>query len=117
MARHHQLRIWPPALAIITLAHEDLQRLRGEADLRDQIKRSSYSIAANIAEGAGRRADRDFPHFLSIARGSVAELSGWYDMLGALGYIDDARLALVVDRCDHMGRSLTRLIARLAGGT
>ncbi len=117
MARHHQFRIWPLALAIITLAHEDLQRLRGEADLRNQIKRSSRSIAANIAEGAGRRTDRDFRYFLSIARGSVAELGSWYEMLGALGFIDDARLALVVDRCDHLGRSLSRLIARLAGGT
>ncbi len=117
MARHHQFRIWPLALEIIKLAQEDLQRLRGEADLRDQIKRSSRSIAANIAEGAGRRTDRDFRHFLSIARGSVAELGSWYEILGALGYIDDVRLALVGDRCDHMGRSLSRLIARLAGGT
>ncbi len=54
---------------------------------------------------------------VSIARSSVAELGSWYEMLGALGFIDDARLALVVDMCDHMGRSLSRLIARLAGGT
>ncbi len=117
MARHHQFRTWPLALEIIKPAHEDPQRLRGEAVLRDQIKRSSRFIAANIAEGAGRRTDGDFRHFLSIARDSVAELGSWYEILGALGFIDEARMALVGYRCDHMGRSLTRLIARLAGGT
>jgi four helix bundle protein len=41
--------------------------------LRDQIRRSSVSIMANIAEGYGRRSDKEFSNFLNIAHGSVAE--------------------------------------------
>ena len=74
MARYHRLRIWHLAIEIIGLVQEDLPHLRGEADLRDQIKRSSRSMATNIAEGSERRTDREFRHFLDIARGSAVEL-------------------------------------------
>ena len=39
-----------------------------------QIRRSSVSIEANLAEGCGRRSDREFRRFLQIARGSASEL-------------------------------------------
>ncbi len=42
--------------------------------LRDQIRRASVSIMANIAEGFGRRSDKDFAHFLNISRASCSEV-------------------------------------------
>jgi four helix bundle protein len=40
---------------------------------RDQIRRSSSSPPANIAEGFGRFKPREFAHFMRIARGSLLE--------------------------------------------
>ena len=42
--------------------------------LRDQIRRASVSIMANIAEGFGRRSDKDFAYFLNISRASCSEV-------------------------------------------
>ncbi|OGL38307.1 MAG: four helix bundle protein [Candidatus Schekmanbacteria bacterium GWA2_38_11] len=42
--------------------------------LRDQIRRSSISIMANIAEGFGRRSRKEFANFLNMAHGSAAEV-------------------------------------------
>jgi len=42
--------------------------------LRDQIRRSSISISSNIAEGSERDSAPDFQRFISIAKGSAAEL-------------------------------------------
>jgi four helix bundle protein len=42
--------------------------------LRDQIRRASVSIMANIAEGFARRSDKDFAYFLNISRSSTAEV-------------------------------------------
>jgi S23 ribosomal protein. len=44
-----------------------------DCDLRNQIRRASISIMANIAEGFGRRSDREFANFLNIAHASACE--------------------------------------------
>ena len=47
---------------------------RKDFSLRDQIRRASVSIMANIAEGFGRRSKREFANFLNMSHGSAAEI-------------------------------------------
>ena len=42
--------------------------------LRDQIRRASVSVMANIAEGYGRRSKKEFANFLNMTHGSAAEV-------------------------------------------
>jgi four helix bundle protein len=42
--------------------------------LRDQIRRASISIMANIAEGFGRSGSAEFLQYLAIAKGSTCEV-------------------------------------------
>lgn len=55
--------------------------------LSSQITKSAVSIPSNIAEGAGRKTDKDFMHFLSIATGSMFELETQILIAERIGYI------------------------------
>lgn len=59
--------------------------------LRDQMRRAAVSIVSNIAEGFERDSgDRDFRHFLGLAKGSAGELrSQLYIALDA-GYLTES---------------------------
>jgi len=48
--------------------------------LISQFRRASYSIPMNIAEGAGRRTEKDFSGFLDIAIGSGYECPSCLDI-------------------------------------
>jgi len=56
--------------------------------LRDQIRRSTVSIMANIAEGFGRATDGDFARFLEIAQGSAIETASHLYVASDLRYVD-----------------------------
>lgn len=56
--------------------------------LRDQIRRASVSVMANIAEGHGRRTNSEFANFLNLARGSAAEVQSHLHIAKGLNYIE-----------------------------
>ncbi|MFZ3213414.1 MAG: four helix bundle protein [Terriglobales bacterium] len=70
------LRVWQKSHALTLAIYRMTQRFPKEEmyGLTSQIRRAAVSIAANIAEGCGRRSDREFRRFLQIARGSASEL-------------------------------------------
>ena len=67
-----ELEVWKRACQLAVQTYELLHECR-EYGLRDQMQRAAVSIASNIAEGA-ERGGKDFIRFLTIARGSAAEL-------------------------------------------
>jgi len=63
--------------------------------LRDQIRRASVSVMANIAEGFGRHSDKEFANFLNVVHGSAAETQSHLYVALDLGYIDEATFTAV----------------------
>lgn len=60
--------------------------------LVNQVRSASISIAANIAEGYGRRTRKDFAQFLSIALGSANEVICYLDFISLEYHIDTTDL-------------------------
>jgi four helix bundle protein len=79
---------------------------RGQADLRDQLRRASSSIPVNIAEASGRTSSAERAHHHTIARGSALECAAVLDVLRLLGA---ARPEAVL----HGKRLLGRIVAML----
>jgi four helix bundle protein len=61
--------------------------------LRDQIRRASVSIMANIAEGYERSGQKEFIQFLSIAKGSAGEVASQLFVALDQGYVSETEFA------------------------
>jgi four helix bundle protein len=81
--------------------------------LRDQLDRASVSIALNIAEGAGRRTDRDKARVFAIARGSATECAAVLDLLLARGLLTSSDHGHGRGLLVRVVQMLTRLTMRL----
>jgi four helix bundle protein len=56
------------------------------------MRRAAVSVPANIAEGAARATDREFAHFLVMARGSLSELETHVIVAKELGFLAEDRV-------------------------
>ena len=76
MNNYKKLKIWENSFDLAVEIYKLTQLFPREElyNLTSQIKRSAVSIPSNIAEGAGRKSNKEFLNFLSIANGSCSEL-------------------------------------------
>ncbi len=78
-------------------------------DLRSQIRRSSVSIMTNVAEGQGRRTDKDFANFLNFSLGSVSETKSHIYLALDLDYINQITFDDVYQKLDEIGKMVFAL--------
>jgi len=67
------LEIWKEGIRICVSVYDILKNCK-DFGLKDQMQRSAVSIPSNIAEGFERQTNKEFIHFLYIAKGSAGEL-------------------------------------------
>jgi four helix bundle protein len=77
--------------------------------LRDQLRRASVSVMANIAEGFERGGDREFRQFLAIAKGSIGEVRSHLYVAFDAGHISQQQL----DRMHALSTDVTNLLGGL----
>jgi four helix bundle protein len=82
-------------------------------ELARQLRRSSKSIPANIAEGIGKRGSAvETQRFLKMAMGSCDETHVWLEFAKDLGYLDEGEFRAFSATYDEVGRMLHGLINR-----
>ena len=69
------LIVWQKAMELVRMVYQLSKAFPQDERyaLTDQLKRAAVSIPSNIAEGNGRTSNKDYAHFLAIARGSLFE--------------------------------------------
>jgi four helix bundle protein len=115
MRPHHSLDVWKKAVDLTVEIYELTENFPKEEKfgLTSQIRRASVSIAANIAEGAGRQSSKEFYRFLSIAQGSTSEVETELLIAYRLMYLDREAHEEVSQKLDDIGRMLTGLCQHL----
>ena len=98
-------------LAIAIYRHTEAFPAPERFGLSAQMRRAAVSIASNIAEGCGRRSNRELLQFLYFAAGSASELVCQLRIATELGYGDPPSADRLNDELRRVARMLTRLIA------
>lgn len=81
--------------------------------LTDQIRRSSRSIGANIAEAwAKRRYDKHFLSKLTDADGEQFETQHWIGTALECEYVSKLQAEVLIDTCAEVGRLLGGMMAK-----
>ncbi|MDC9809506.1 MULTISPECIES: four helix bundle protein [Rhizobium] len=112
ISSYRDLKVWQFAIELSVVCYEVTRTFRREEiyGLTSQIRRSSASVAANVAEGYGRENRGSFTQFLKIAQGSLKELETHLIIAGRIGFLQAAALDELLDRCDEIGKMLGSLI-------
>ena len=115
ITHYQQLDVWTEAMALARAVYAVAEHLptKEEYRLTTQIVRAAISIPANIAEGHARATRKEYAHFVSIARGSTAELETLLLLAQQTGFLSTELLQPVLDSAARVGRMLTRLRERL----
>jgi four helix bundle protein len=114
-----KLAAWQKSMVAARHCFEATKHLPREQryGLQSQMRRAAISIPSNIAEGAGRRSNREFARFLRIAYGSSCELETQALLALDLDLGSSLQLTRLLTMIDEIQRILTKLIDRVLEDT
>ena len=112
-----EIEAWQKAYSVTLEIYQVTEEARFARDfgLRDQIRRASVSVMANIAEGHGRKSNSEFANFLNIAHGSVAETQSHLYIALDLGYLDQPNFSELYSLLEEVARMTMALMKHLRG--
>ena len=105
------LLVWQRGQELFVDIHNRTMRgeIKRDFAFRNQLRRASLSIPANVAEGFGRYSHKEFMRFLAIANGSAYEVRSHILLAKKINYLDEAEAEEFIEKC----LEISRLIAGL----
>ena len=114
-SNYKNLIVWQKAMDLTADIYKLVKKLPKEElySLSDQMRRAAVSIPCNIAEGRDRNTDKEFTHFLTIARGSKAELETQLLICVKVNYLNESDISEAMIILAEIGKMLNSLINKL----
>src|SRR5690606_7275649 len=108
MSSYRDLKVWQFSFEVVGDVYMLVRKLpkSEQFGLTSQMQREAVSIPSNIAEGQQRSGSKEFKQFISIARGSAAELSTQLLLVEQLYKIDTTSIVNKVEEIQKMLYSL-----------
>ena len=118
MRNYRDLRVWDEAHRLTLAIYQVTASFPKEErfGLTSQIRRASASIAANLAEGCGRRSDGEMGRFVQIAMGSGSELSYRLMLSRVLKFLPQEEYANLNPRLERVMKMLSALASKMKKG-
>ena len=80
---------------------------------KDQIQRASVSVMNNIAEGFESKGNKEFSHFLYLAKGSCGEVRSMLILAKELNKISEKDFVILFQQSEEISKILSSLIKTL----
>ncbi|WP_375328870.1 four helix bundle protein [Microcystis sp. BLCC-F210] len=112
---YRDLRVWQESVNLAESCYRLTKTFPKEElyGMTTQIRRASVSIAANIAEGYGRKTRGEYIQFLYIAQGSLKELETHWLISQRVELASPQSVNPILNQCESVGRLLLTLILSL----
>ncbi len=112
---YRDLLVWQKAMQIAKMVYFLVKKLPREElfALSNQMRRAAISIPSNIAEGQARNSTKEFLQFLSVAKGSKAELETQLTLCVEINYLSTNDISQIMLLLDEIGKMINALINKL----
>lgn len=112
MRNYTKIQAWQLADDLTVDIYERTRALPAEEryGLTSQLRRAASSVPANIVEGSARETQKDYLHFLHIARASLAEAQYFVHLAKRLGYFSPIEAGVLHGQTKRLFACLQGLI-------
>ncbi len=100
MRDYTKIQAWKLADDLTVAVYEQTRGFPREEiyGLTNQLRRAAYSVPGNIAEGSARQTQKDYLHFLYIARGSLTEVQYFIHLAHRIAYLPDKQYQVLSEQ-------------------
>jgi len=81
--------------------------------MTNQLRRASYSIPSNIAEGCGKNSQKELARYLSIVGGSIKEVECFLILAKDLNYLNEQQYNELNEKIGVLGKMNSKLIKKV----
>ena len=112
---YKDLIVWQKSMDLVERIYQASKLFPKEETygLTNQLRRAAVSIPSNIAEGHARSSTQEFHRFLSIARGSLAEIETQLLIAQRLGYLSNDQIDPILALQTEINKMTNGLMAKL----
>jgi four helix bundle protein len=107
-----QLAVWQKGKELTLLIYEITKSFPPEEKfaMASQMRRASYSLLSNVAEGNTKNHLKDRCNFFNIAKGSLVELDCFSEIAFELGYIKKEVYNKIIENINKTAYLLNKFI-------
>ncbi len=113
--RFEDIEAWQKARQLVRDVYEvtSLGTFAKDFGLKDQIRRAAVSVMSNIAEGFERGGDKEFSHFLSLAKASCGEVRSQLYVALDQTYVTDEQFRAISEQAIRVSEMIGGFIRYL----
>ncbi|WP_194976311.1 four helix bundle protein [Aquiflexum lacus] len=116
MNNYKELDIWKRSIKLAVKVYKATKLFPSEErfGLTSQMRRCAVSVPSNIAEGAGRKSNKEFSQFLSISYASLCELETQVIISEELEFLEITEAEIICKEIEELQKMTFSLINKFS---